>query len=360
MKFTRLGGAVAALLLYASSGCLAAPVVASGMGVTEHQALADAMRQAVEQQSRVSIDSRTYTANFQTIKDQIYSHADGYIQSYKILQSNFRGGTYHVVIKAEVSDRLDSDLMSQANRKMMVGANLADPRIGVVVLDQYQNENLQAENAIITALQEAGCRRVIDMGQMDRVLKQRIANAAFQNDFSLVQSLNSQFHVDYLVTARLQDTSASKVNIQGFQGFQTGRARLELRMMNVNNAEIVMADTLVGTALHSNHNMAVSEAIRNATEGLSGKLSRAILQKAASPEQHVQLLVTRFALGNSGAATQRLQMLPGMSHVHLRSVNNSTMIFDVDFMGSAHDLTAVLEGNGIHVSEMGSEYIKIG
>lgn len=361
MKGFRVGGAVLSLMLCLSASCLAAPVVAQGMGGSEQLAIKDAMRMAVEQRAKVAVDSRTYAQNYMAIRDSIYTHSEGYITSFDVLQRGYAGdGQYRVTIRAEVSDRLDTDVMSRTHREAMIGANMGDPRVAVLIYDHRGQEHLQAENSLIASLQESGFRRVVDLSQMEQSTKYRVANAVFQGQYSLAQSLNTQFKTDYLLLGKLSHATATNVGIEGFQGFKTGRVQLDLRLLNTSTGEVTYADSVSGTGLHLDGSMAIVEAVRNATESIHGKLSQAVMRKAANPKQHIQLILVNGVLGSGAQACQRLQELPGMGNVYLRSASYGNIVVDIDFYGTSTDLMAVLEGHGLHVLEAYSEYLKIG
>ena len=115
-----------------------------------------------------------------------------------------------------------------------------------------------------------------------------------------------------------------------------------------------------GYLLKDRDSKAIVEAVRNATESIHGKLSQAVMRKAANPEQHIQLILVNGVLGSGAQACQRLQELPGMGNVYLRSASYGNIVVDIDFYGTSTDLMAVLEGHGLHVLEAYSEYLKIG
>ena len=67
----------------------AAMVTTTGQGGSERDALHDAMRNAIEQQVGVLVDSKTYVQNYKVIHDQIFTHSEGYIKSYSIVNKQY-------------------------------------------------------------------------------------------------------------------------------------------------------------------------------------------------------------------------------------------------------------------------------
>ncbi|MBR2214534.1 MAG: hypothetical protein IJ849_02105 [Selenomonadaceae bacterium] len=353
----------------------AAEVTATGQGSTERNALHDAMRSAIEKSIGTYIDSRTYTENYQVLNDRIYAQTEGYIQNYIVLKSGQKpGGFWEVTIKAEVKEQaLRTDLMTYVQKRAVIGANMQDPRIGVMATDSEGNTDLAFENALISGLQGQGFTRLIDLKQIGASVKKRLAAADAAGDASLRTMLQNQFHVDYLVTAQVDEESkgiipkdnagldpnvinALEILIPEVGNMQQASISASVRMMNVNTGEIIYAGSASEKAKGKN---GAAQAKATITGKIMKELSKAALKKAANPEQHITILVTGSALGSMSQAYQRLSAVPGVSHVFTRSQSGGNMQIDVDYLGTAYDLAAELERSGIAIKEMNSEYIKL-
>ncbi len=372
----RLCFLVLLLLMMEISSAFAAMVTATGQGSTERNALHDAMRQAIEQEVGLLIDSRTYVENYQVINDRIYTQSSGYIESYDILDSSFFNGIWKVDIRAQVrSETLRTDLMSKLQKKALIGANMQDPRIGVLASDANGTEYTTLENSIISGLQNQGFSRLIDLNQMDASVRKRLAGAEAEGDLELRNMLLNQFHVDYMVTAQVSTSSDRDVwgavidripatdplggilhDIGKFGGKVT--ASSSVRMLNVNTGEIVYAGSFSAKSSTSGAG-AADNAMVKLSRDIVKAISNAAIQKAANPEQHVMLIITNGVLGGMSETYQRISAIPGVNHVFTRSASYGTIQVDVDYDGTAYDLASELERNGIAIKEMNSEYIKI-
>ncbi len=372
----RLGCCILLLLLMEAATAFAAMVTATGQGSTERNALHDAMRQAIEQEVGLLIDSRTYVQNYQVINDRIYTQSSGYIESYDILDRSFFNGIWKVDIRAQVrSEALRTDLMSKLQKKALIGANMQDPRIGVLAADGNGTEYTSLENAIISGLQNQGFSRMIDLNQIDASVRRRLASAEAEGDMELRNMLLNHFHVDYMVTAQVSTQSDGEIwgavidripeadplggilhHIDEFKGKVTANA--SVRMLNVNTGEIVYAGSFSAKSSKSGAG-AADNAMLKLSNDIVKAISNAAIQKAANPEQHVTLIITDSALGSMSETYQRISAIPGVNHVFTRSASYGTIQVDVDYDGTAYDLASELERNGIMIKEMNSEYIKI-
>ena len=144
--------------------------------------------------------------------------------------------------------------------------------------------------------------------------------------------------------------------IPDLAGLNRSEVSVSVRMMNVNNGEIVYAGSGSG---QGSGRMAESTAIQQATSNLMNELAHAAINKAANPEQHVTIIITDNALGSMSQAYQRISSLPGVSHVFTRSTSYGNIQVDVDYVGTSYDLAMEMERSGISIKEMTSEYIKI-
>lgn len=371
-KYFRLLCLTSLFLLLETAAAFAGMVTVTGQGSSERTALHDAMRQAIEREIGVMIDSRTYIENYQVINDRIYTQSDGYIESYDILNTSHSNGIWRVEIRAQVrSEALRTDLMTRLQKKALIGANMQDPRIGVLATDVHGTEYPNLENSIISGLQNQGFSRLIDLNQIDASVRKRLASAEAEGDLELRNMLVNQFHVDYMVTAQISTSSDGDIvgaviqqipdadplgNILRSVGYANVSANIAVRMLNMNTGEILYAGSFSGKGSGTN---AGNEAIAKASRDIVSAISQAALQKAANPEQHVTLIITNGALGSMSETYQRISAIPGVNHVFTRSASYGTIQVDVDYDGTAYDLASELERRGAVIKEMNSEYIKI-
>ena len=361
MKKVGVWLATLALCLLWSAVALASPVTVTGQGATERDALHAAMREAIEQKIGVLVDSRTYVENYRVIHDRIYTHSEGYIAGYEVLRSEYRAGYYEVTIRAEVREQLlNTDLMSYLQKKAVIRANMQDPRIGVIIVDQNGEEYPSVENAIITGLHKNGFSRIVDLAQIDTSVKYRITNAVFDGEYGL-EALNTHFNVDYLVTGYIDMNNNGIPLIEDYPfvgSLNNVVLNISVRMLNANTGEIIYAGSADGQSFNLGAK-AMQEALKKATAPIVKELTKSAIQKAANPEQHVTILVTNNRLGSMSDAYAFISGIPGVSGVYTRTKQAGVMQIDVDYTGTAYDLAQALEREGIAIKEMTSEYIRI-
>jgi hypothetical protein len=198
------------------------------------------------------------------------------------------------------------------------------------------------------------------LSQIDASVKYRIANAVFDGEYGL-ESLKTHFNVDYLVTGYLDmnNNGISMAEDFPFVGSLSNVVvNLSVRMLNANTGEILYAGSANGKSFNPGAK-GMQDALKRATRPIVKELSKAALQKAANPEQHVTILVAGNRLGSMSDAYAFISAIPGVSGVYTRTKQAGVMQIDVDYNGTAYDLAQALEREGITIKEMTSEYIRI-
>lgn len=329
-------------------------VTVTGQGSSERAAVKAALRQAIEQQIGVMVDSRSYVSNYKLINDRVYTHADGYIKSYKVLEHSVANGIYTDTVQVDVQEqKLSAALGTLAQKKAVIGMNMQDPRIGVLSLDRQGRSYPTVENIVINGLVSQGFGRVVDMGQISSAQRRQLMAAQFSGDKRLWQSLKIQAPVDYLVTAQVE-LAANRI-----AHLQKATAAIAVRMVNTNTGEVIYAGNFYGQSPNYNTSGGTDAALVAATKDIARAVGEAALNKAANPSQHITLLITQGKWGSIAEMTNYLGTLPGVNNAYVRGSSFGNTTVDVEFNGTAHDFAAVLEGDGQKILEMGSEYVKI-
>ena len=335
----------------------AATVTAKGQGADERSALHAAMRAAVEQEVGVYVDSRTRIENYRLLSDSVYTKSEGYIDHYDILSHDVLGGVHTITIRAEVSsERLRAGALSRLQKKALIGANLEDPRIGVLAVDSAGRSYPSLENALAAALLREGFSRVIDLGQAADAARRAALAADDAEDAAARAAARADTGCDYLAVVHVsKDTESLDAVLPGLHKvYLTAAARL----INTSTGEITWAGTADAASSHW-YAGAEGEALAAAAQKLARPLARAALKKAATPEQHVRLTAPVSLLGGTAAARERLAALPGVAHVYVRGITAGRLTADLDFDGTAADLAAVLERAGYTVRSLSSEAVAL-
>ncbi|MNK60061.1 hypothetical protein D3C87_791880 [compost metagenome] len=100
-----------------------------GRGLDEKAALQDAFRNAIEKVVGVMVRAETEVSNFQTVKDRVLTHAEGYVDSYQVLDRyQHPDGAVGVKVRVLITEKsIHDDLLALKVLQMQVG----NPRLVV-------------------------------------------------------------------------------------------------------------------------------------------------------------------------------------------------------------------------------------
>ena len=338
----------------------AAEHVATGKGASERAALRDAMRSAVEAEVGVHLDSRTRIANYQVLSDKIYTHSEGYIKSYKVLAKDEIGGVHRVTIRADVSgDKISDVTNSLQQRQAVIGMNMEQPRVAVIAVDRSGKEYPTLSSVLITALQQEGFTRLIDISSANAGAKRAalsLTSNRYSVDLGQLAQLRADAPCDYLVRVYVQNDTASLDDI--LPGLHKAYISCAASLVNTNTGEITWSGTARGESKHWFGN-SEAEALEQVADTLAPQLSKAAFNKAANIQQHLQLTIPQARLGTFSEAREKVEALPGVQHVYLRSLARGIYTLDLDFDGTAGDFATVLEQQGYHVTYFAAESVVV-
>jgi hypothetical protein len=166
--FAVLAGALLACLPLPASALAGRTVTATGLSffepgreaVAREKALDEARRAALEKAVGAYVESSTLVRDFMVVKDQIYTHARGYLRDLEVLDEQATDlGTYEVTIRADVALDSLADDMEHFRALLALQQN---PRMHVVVApglpDDTEAAAVKARNMLVDRLSSAGFR----------------------------------------------------------------------------------------------------------------------------------------------------------------------------------------------------------
>lgn len=110
-----------------------APVVENDVAGAKGRARDDAMRNCVQQVAATHVTAATETDQAQLLSDKIYSHSEGYVRRFSVLEDRRDGNTWVTKVRCEVAEgKLDEDLMAFGIAYRREGM----PRVMVLLAEQ--------------------------------------------------------------------------------------------------------------------------------------------------------------------------------------------------------------------------------
>ena len=278
-----------------------------GVPGAREAAIAQALRAAVEKTTGVFVSAQTLTHNYQMVRDEVTTHADGFATLDAVLSEQVTGGEMRVTVRALVS------LRPLARRL----------------------KELNLVRAWRVRVQPAGAPAAV-------ILEQALVEAGFQVVAATTRGDNSAPDVVVRVTMRPETVSRLPLDTAvGPMTLSTLRVTLGLRAERPGASETLAAFSLAQTCAHVNAATARATAAEQAMQSLAPRLADALLVLPAQASQPVTLVI----VGLNGAAQvgrldDALRALPGVRSVSRRSWQNKTAVWELDVTREAVALLA--------------------
>lgn len=261
--------------------------ITSTPDIARDHAISDGLRKAVEQAVGTFINSETEVKNFTLLKDEIYSHAQGYVSSYRIIDEQKDKDSYRVKLQAKVKlNNIENDLEA-------IGLLIKEkgrPRIMFVIKEFTGNsetweETSDIETMLIEKFTEKGFP-VVDAAMVKKNLEAEQTRLILEGDNKTAALLGLKLGAEIVVTGKAV-LSESEKEIQYSQGtkkfYQT---KINYRAINTETAEVLAATTTFKDVPFSQETSK-----KDATDETADKMISAILSKWRSEENVTQIYI---------------------------------------------------------------------
>lgn len=196
----RILALVISIVVFSTTAALAATVTATGEGPSKEQALATAMRRAVEQGVGTMVKSSTTVVDSALVDDKILSHSKGYVTGYKIVKEQKNGEEFVITITATVNDKILKDDIDSL--KILTKA-VGNPRILVAFSSKskdkiFRDKEFTEEiyNGIVESLTDKQFR-VVDKAAAERFSMQQAETHEIDVDLNKAAKYGLQYHAEY-------------------------------------------------------------------------------------------------------------------------------------------------------------------
>lgn len=314
-------------------------VTVTGFGADREEALRDAMRLAVERAVGTAIVSETLVQNAAIVQDEIYTKAQGVVQSYTILSEGQMGEQYKVTAAVTVDSTPGSPLMRKLERILLA----KDPRIAVVVLNgDLGTVDAASEGAIIEGLTEYGFTRVLDAEVIaNRYGAQYLVNLV--SNMHGLSDLPKGLGLDYLIVGRSRSEASGDL-LQGFgdgsqlSGMYSYKAHIDARLLKADTGEIVAAHGENAAAVDIAASTGNGKALAAAGKALGVYMAEQLGTQATKTQKNVQIVASLQAYEQVNILQRALRQIAGVSNVYVRSYQSGTATIDVDYGNTAQAL----------------------
>ncbi len=277
------------------------PPETGGALAAKQAAVAVAMRNAVEKVVGVYVAANSLTKNYQLLKDEILTRADGFVVLKEIVRTEREGNIVRVVIRAEVSTRPLAERLKalRLTRAFRVFVQVPDSLPGVEVA---------------TAFTDAG--------------------------FPVVES---KADADIIVRVSPRFTTTARMPLKTAAGDMTlhsVRADVKLTATRAETGETIATFAANDTAAHIALSSAQTESATAALTNILPLLTNAVLTLPAQVSEPIEIVVSGLTGATEVAALAEAINVaaPGIQKITRRSYANGRAVYEADILADATPL----------------------
>ncbi|MDT8445557.1 MAG: hypothetical protein RRB13_01515 [bacterium] len=205
-------------------------------GAARSQAKRNALRDAVEKGVGTLIDANTRVENWQVIRDEVYTSAQGFVSSYKTLKDAKEGTSWVVEIDAVVSTEMLKDKLGElrilhkkmGNKRLLVIYRAEDDK---ALEDDHPAVNA-AQGEIQSLLNDAGFR-VFDAKSVDRIKAMRRGEAV--RGMEEWMKIAAEQQADILAEFEL----STNLGTRGAFEVQAAKVAMKMRVYDVSTGRLI-------------------------------------------------------------------------------------------------------------------------
>jgi len=175
-------------------------VEVTGIGMTEAEAVNDALRKAVEEGAGTFIYSQSEVEDFALVRDTVLARAAGFVHSHEVLASEEQiDGSWEVRIQAVVSVQGIEDTWGVVQNLL---TQMGRPKIMVAITESIDGED-QADSTVQTRIEslllESGFR-LVNKDQLEAIEQQDVAAAVAANNPAAIQAIAQRYGAQLFIT----------------------------------------------------------------------------------------------------------------------------------------------------------------
>jgi hypothetical protein len=340
------------------------------------KAISDGLVTAVAMMTRELLEVESLVDNFPQLNELLFDQTDTFIQGYKVLTEAGQDKSYRVIVKATVSGKKISKILTDAG---ILRASTTLPSVLFLIAEQQLTHNVPrfwwspsgsnfisiAETAMAKRLQEAGFPIVNHRGARNRpLINWDDVNKPDLTDLEAAE-IGAALKADVIVLGTSQ--ASPSTNIMG-SSMRSFNGTVTMRALRAGSAEPLSRLARTAVAVSADDEVGGKEALADAGDmagrALAEELDLAWQKQAGRPS-----VVEVFILGTNQLAhyvrfRKTLNTISGVEGIRVKEIKPNEATLLVEYIGKPEDLAAALmqqtfENFGINIYEVTPENLKV-
>ncbi|HDR06141.1 MAG TPA: hypothetical protein ENN88_00750, partial [Candidatus Coatesbacteria bacterium] len=254
-------------------------IYAGDIAKARDDAVKDALRNAVEQQTGMFLDSQTMIEMFETLEDSIYARATAYVVAYRIINEGYGSfeNSYEVEVECTIARNMLASKLDELDVRTLT-ALVGNPRIMIVIEEEnllagyhyYWYDTLDMGTTEMT-LQEIFLAKdfpLVDAAQARRNIDRDMVKAALTGDPLAAAEIGLQYGAEYVLTGKavVKGSDIVAYGVTAGSGMKSYQATCNIKVYETDTATLVASTSKSDKTAHTDDLAGGNEALRKAAK----------------------------------------------------------------------------------------------
>ena len=351
MLAAALVAAAAMVALVAAPPLLAAPETPVDLWVTatgkaagaddkaRDEAIAQALRTAVEEACGVFLTAQAKTDDYKTVYDKVIANAVGYVREHKVDKVTVEQGVTIAKVRARVSTRkFEEDWASIAHTVNQEN----NPRMVVAIVEaiheaagapSYEVKENGKVSTIVESFFLAKGISLVDANTAAKAQKRDILLAAVKDDVDAVASLGARFSADVVVVGKAVAKFGKELKIAGQTMYQY-TASLNVRVVQSDSARVLAVESFGPITVNTMQKGGEDKALDKLATDCAPKLLASVIEawrKRANVSKTVELSITGMDFNRWKTFREEASKIRGVQAIRLREITQDVASIDIEY-----------------------------
>jgi hypothetical protein len=326
----------------------------SGTESAQKQALNQAFRTAIEQVVGIHISAETIVKHYTVLKDEIYTHSEGFVEKWDVLEESTEAGMLTLKVKSWVREgQLNKALFLNGLDVKKIYTWIGEPRVLILMQEFVDGKSSELELSQ-TDMENIFIEKGVDVfhGQQLESIKERDKTLAF-NDAEKAVTLGKRLGVEIVVSGKCIANFSREIQIGQFkQNFYS--AIVQVRAYSTASGKLIHSANYSGdkgldTSAMGKFDAAVN-AIKNTINASKSDILFNIVKNwydSFSKPKTYQVIVSPVDYEQLESLKNKLYGFEGFSKLFVRSFNNNVAEMDVRYESLRGDLPKAIITSGL-------------
>jgi len=334
------------------------------------EAIAQALRTAVEEACGVFLTAQAKTDDYKAVYDKVIANAVGYVREHKVDSVTVEQGVTVAKVRTRVSTRkFEQDWASIAHTVHQEN----NPRMVVAIVEaiheaagapSYEVKENGKVATIVESFFLAKGIQLVDANTAAKAQKRDILLAAIKDDVDAVASLGARFSADVVVVGKAVSKFGKELRIAGQTMYQY-TASLNVRVVQSDSARVLAVESFGPITVNTMQRGGEDKALDKLATDCAPKLLVSVIEawrKRANVSKTVELSITGMDFNLWKTFKAEAEKIRGVQAIRLREITQDVANIDIEYRydneGLADRLTE-LKAVKLKVTEITSNRLRL-